>query len=259
MDPERAGVNFIRSALFMLWATLVTISVVPPIMLAAVFGKKAAYAMVWLYRRAILFGSRWMLGIIPEVRGQEHIPDEPCVFLAKHQSAWETVALQEIVPPGSYPVFVVKKELLSFPFIGWGMAALRFISIDRKAKRDALAQVVEQGCDRLKNGYTVIIFPEGTRVAPGEKKTYQPGGAFLAKKAGCKAVPIAQNVGELWPRNAFIKRPGKAIISIGPAIDPAGLTGREINRRAEEWIEAEMRRLSPHLYPEALQPLENQS
>jgi len=243
-------VNFIRSALFMLWATLVTITVVPLIMLGAVFGKKAAYAMVWLYRRAILFGSRWMLGIIPEVRGLEHIPDEPCVFLAKHQSAWETVALQEIVPRGSYPVFVVKKELLSFPFIGWGMAALRFISIDRKAGRDALAQVVEQGCDRLKNGYTIIIFPEGTRVAPGEKKAYQPGGAFLAKKAGCKAVPIAQNVGELWPRNAFIKRPGRAIISIGPAIDPTGLTGREISRRAEEWIEAEMRRLSPHLYPE---------
>lgn len=257
MDSGRPGVNFIRSALFMLWATLVTITVVPLIMLGALFGKKAAYAMVWVYRRAILFGSRWILGIIHEVRGLENIPAEPCILLAKHQSAWETVALQEVVPSGTYPVFVVKKELLSFPFIGWGMAALRFISIDRKAGRDALAQVVEQGCDRLKNGYTVIIFPEGTRVAPGERKVYQPGGAFLAKKAGCKAVPIAQNVGELWPRNAFIKRPGKAIISIGPAIDPTGLTGREISRRAEEWIEAEMRRLSPRLYPDAPHPSEN--
>jgi len=248
MDSGRAGVNFIRSALFMLWATLITVILVPLIMLGALFGKRAAYGMVGVYRRAILFGARGMLGIIPEIRGLENIPGEPCVFLAKHQSAWETVALQEVVPPGTFPVFVVKKELLRFPFIGWGMAALRFISIDRKAGRDALAQVVEQGCDRLRNGYTVIIFPEGTRVAPGEKKVYQPGGAFLAKKAGCKAVPIAQNVGELWPRNAFIKRSGKAIISIGPAIDPTGLTGREINRRAEEWIEAEMRRLSPHLY-----------
>ena len=243
--------NFLRSSLFMLWATLVTVIVVPLIVLGALFGRTATFAMVWLYRRGILFGSRWIIGIVPEIRGLENMPKEPCVFLAKHQSAWETVILQEIIPPGTDPAFVIKKELLRIPFIGWGLAALRSISIDRKGGRDALAQVVEQGCDRLKKGFTVIIFPDGTRVAPGERRAYQPGGAFLAKKAGCKAVPIAQNVGELWPRNAFIKRPGTAVISIGPAIDPTGLTGREISKRAEEWVEAEMRRLSPHLYPDA--------
>lgn len=243
--------NLVRSTLFMLWATLVTVTVVPLIVLGSLFGRTLTFAMVWSYRRGILFGSRWILGIVPEIRGRENLPPGPCVFLSKHQSAWETVALQDLIPAGTDPAFVIKKELLRIPFIGWGLAAMRSISIDRKAGRDALAQVVEQGCDRLKNGFTIIIFPEGTRVAPGEKRAYQPGGAFLAKKAGCPAVPIAQNVGELWPRNAFIKRPGKAVISIGPAIDPAGLTGREINRRAEEWIEAEMRRLSPHLYPDA--------
>lgn len=243
--------NLLRSSVFMAWAVVVNVVVIPLIALGTLLGRRVTFAMVWLYRRGILFGSRWMLGIVPEIRGLENLPQEPCVFLAKHQSAWETVALQEIIPAGTDPAFVIKKELLYIPFIGWGLMALRSISIDRKAGRDALVQVVEQGCNRLKNGFTVIIFPEGTRVAPGERRAYQPGGAFLAKKAGCKAVPIAQNVGELWPRNAFIKRPGRAIISIGPAIDPTGLSGREISRKAEEWIEAEMRRLSPHLYPDA--------
>lgn len=240
--------NVLRSALFMLWALLVTLLVAPCIIVSALFSRNAAYAMAWLFRRGIMFGARRIIGIVPEVRGLENMPKEPCVLLAKHQSAWETVALQDLIPPGTHAVFVLKKELLSFPFIGWALAAMGMISIDRKAGRDALGQVTQQGCDRLKKGYYIIIFPEGTRVAPGQKKVYQPGGAFLAKKAGCSVVPIAQNVGELWPRNAFIKRPGTAVISIGPAIDTAGLTGREINRRAEEWIEAEMRRLSPHLY-----------
>lgn len=243
--------NGLRSILFAVWAILVNLVVVPLIMGATLLGRRPTFAMVWLYRRGILFGSRWMLGIVPEIRGLENLPQEACVFLAKHQSAWETVILQDLIPVGTDPAFVIKKELLAIPFIGWGLAALRSISIDRKAGRDALTQVIEQGCDRLNNGFTIIIFPEGTRVAPGQKRPYQPGGAFLAKKAGCKAVPIAHNVGELWPRNALIKRPGKAVISIGPAIDPIGLSGREISRQAEEWIEAEMRRLSPHLYPDA--------
>ncbi len=137
------------------------------------------------------------------------------------------------------------------PFLGWGLAAMKMISIDRAAGKDALAQVVSQGGERLGQGFYVIVFPEGTRVAPGQKKRYKPGGAYLASHTGCKVVPIAHNAGELWPRQAFIKRPGTVTISIGPAIDPAGLSESEINQRAENWIEAEMRRLSPHRYPDA--------
>jgi 1-acyl-sn-glycerol-3-phosphate acyltransferase len=121
------------------------------------------------------------------------------------------------VPKGAYCVFVLKKELLSVPFIGWGLAAMKMISIDRKAGKDALDQVVQQGRERLQQGFYVIVFPEGTRVAPGQKKRYKAGGAYLATHVGCKVVPIAHNAGELWPRQAFLKKSGTVTVSIGPA------------------------------------------
>jgi 1-acyl-sn-glycerol-3-phosphate acyltransferase len=113
--------------------------------------------------------------------GRENIPAEPSVVLAKHQSAWETVGLQEVFPP---LVFVLKKELLRVPFFGWGLAAMKMISIDRAAAKDALKQVFDQGRERLSAGYWVVIFPEGTRVAPGETSRYKPGGAHLAVRSG---------------------------------------------------------------------------
>ena len=179
------------------------------------------------------------------------MPPEPCVILSKHQSAWETMTLQDYVPKGAYCVFVLKKELLSVPFIGWGLAAMKMISIDRKAGKDALDQVVQQGRERLQQGFYVIVFPEGTRVAPGQKKRYKAGGAYLATHVGCKVVPIAHNAGELWPRQAFLKKSGTVTVSIGPAFDASGMTENEVTQRAEAWIEAEMRRLSPHRYLDA--------
>jgi 1-acyl-sn-glycerol-3-phosphate acyltransferase len=99
----------------------------------------------------------------------------------------------------------------------------------------------------------VIIFPEGTRVAPGVKKRYKIGGAHLGAFSGAPVVPVALNSGEFWRRKAFIKTPGTVTVSIGPAIDPSGLSAEDINRRAETWIENEMRRISPHLYAEESQ------
>ena len=128
------------------------------------------------------------------------------------------------------------------------------ISIDRNAGKNALEQVVSQGRERLQQGYYVIIFPEGTRVAPGEKRRYKAGGAYLASQVGCQVVPVAHNAGELWPRQAFLKTPGVATISIGPAFSAAGLSEAEINQRVERWIETEMQRLSPHRYPDARTP-----
>ncbi|MDD2741903.1 MAG: lysophospholipid acyltransferase family protein, partial [Rhodocyclaceae bacterium] len=146
---------------------------------------------------------------------------------------------------------VLKKELLHLPLIGWGLAAMKMISIDRQAGKDALDQIVTQGRERLEQGYYVIVFPEGTRVAPGQKKRYKAGGAYLATHVGCKVVPVAHDAGELWPRQAFIKKPGTITISIGPAFDPTGMSESEVNQRAEAWIEAEMHRISPHRYSDA--------
>jgi 1-acyl-sn-glycerol-3-phosphate acyltransferase len=244
--------NLLRSSLFTVWAGLWTLLTAPLVIAASLLLRGLwGYRAGRLWRLGIQFGVEHILDTRPNVIGRENMPAEPCVILSKHQSAWETMTLQDCVPAGAFCVFVLKKELLRVPLIGWGLGAMKMISIDRAAGKEALERVVEQGRERLNSGFYVIIFPEGTRVAPGTTKRYKAGGAYLATRVGCKVVPVAHDAGEYWPRQAFIKRPGTVTISIGPAFDATGLPEAEINRRVEEWIEAEMRRISPHRYPDA--------
>jgi len=243
----------LRSTAFMIWAIVWSVLTAPLVVFAALLLRgRWGYHAGKMWRLGIQWGVENLLGIRPKVIGLENMPQEPCVILSKHQSAWETMTLQDYVPHGAYCVFVLKKELLSVPLLGWGLAAMKMISIDRKAGKDALDQVVQQGRERLQQGYYVIVFPEGTRVPPGQKKRYKPGGAYLATHVGCKVVPIAHDAGELWPRQAFLKKSGTVTVSIGPAFDATGMTEHEVNQRAEAWIEAEMRRISPHRYPDAV-------
>lgn len=236
---------FLRSLLF----AIVLVIVTPPY---AIFGfltfplpPRVRHRIITSWAPLVMWFVWHLLGIRFRVIGRENIPKGPAVILSKHQSAWETMALQVIFPP---LCFVLKRELLKVPFFGWGLAQIPGIAIDRKAGKDALAQVIEQGRARLAEGFWVVVFPEGTRVAPGTTRRYKPGGAWLARKAGVPVVPVAHNAGEFWRRNAFLKHPGEVTVSIGPAIDPAGLEATEINVRAEAWIEGEMRRLFPHEY-----------
>lgn len=203
------------------------------------------YRIVTVWTRIALWLIRHVTGIDWEVRGVENIPQIASVVFCKHQSGWETLALQAIFPPVS---FVLKKELLRIPFFGWGLASLPNIAIDRAAGRDALLQVIDQGRARLAEGFWVVVFPEGTRVAPGRRGRYKIGGAQLAHAAGVPLVPVAHNAGEFWPRNSFLKRPGRVVVSIGPPCYPDGLDPETLSRRAEDWIEGEMRRLFPHHY-----------
>lgn len=236
---------FLRSILFM----LAMVATTPVIVLALLLvfwlpaRQRRRFVMPWV--RLVMGLIRHILRIGHRVLGGENIPKAPCVILCKHQSAWETFALQTIFP---WTAFVYKRELHWMPFFGWGMALMPFVPIDRSAGRAALNQVVTRGGQRLAEGYSVIIFPEGTRVAPGHRKRYKAGGAWLAVQSGVPVVPVALNSGEFWGKNAFFKRPGEVTVSIGPAIDPAGLSAEEVNRCAEGWIEAEMRRISPHLH-----------
>jgi 1-acyl-sn-glycerol-3-phosphate acyltransferase len=186
-----------------------------------------------------------VLGIPYRLLGAENIPARPCVVLCKHQSAWETLMLQEVFKD---TVFVWRKEIKYLPFFGWALAVTPMIETDRSASKSALKRLVDQGRDRLANGYTVIIFPEGTRSQPGSKNRYKGGGALLAVQTGTPVVPVALNSGEFWGRNALFKTSGTVTVSVGPAIDPTGLTANEVLSRAETWIEAEMTRISPHLY-----------
>lgn len=240
-----------RSVCFMLAVVLWTVVFGLGLLAARCFPLRWRWRLAWYFRRGVMALSAHVLGITCEVRGLENLPKEPAIILSKHQSAWETVALQDLLPEHVYAVFVLKRELLSLPFIGWGLSSLGMISIDRASGRAALEQVREQGADRLRRGFWVIVFPEGTRVAPGCTRRYKQGGAHLALHTGAKVVPVALNAGEYWPRNAFLKRPGRIIISIGPVIEPQGLSEQEINARAEAWIEGEMRVLSPHRYPDS--------
>lgn len=191
----------------------------------------AHFTVWWL---ALTCGLRF------RVIGRENIPNQSCVILGKHQSAWETIAFQAIFPP---QVWVLKKSLLLLPVFGWALWALKAIAIDRSAGREALRQLVNQGKDRLARGLSVVVFPEGTRVAPGSKGKYHIGGAWLATHTGALAVPVAHNAGEFWRKNSLLKQPGIITVSVGKPIDTRGMKAEELNRMVEGWIEAEMPRL----------------
>lgn len=236
---------FIRSFLF----ALVLVVITPPYALFSFLtfplSAHTRYRVITSWTHIVLWFVWHLLGIRYTVLGAENIPAGPAVVVSKHQSAWETMALQQVFPP---LCFVMKRELFKVPFFGWALAQLPMIAIDRKAGKDALAQVVEQGRVQLAGGFWVVVFPEGTRVAPGTSRRYKPGGAWLAQHAGVPVVPVAHNAGEYWGRNAFLKRPGEITVSIGPPIDCDGRDTAQINALAQAWIETEMRRLFPHHY-----------
>jgi len=188
----------------------------------------------------MLYLLRMICGIDYRIIGAERIPGTPSIILSKHQSAWETLAFQQIFPP---QVWVLKKELLRVPFFGWGLAMTSPIAIDRNSGKAALKQIVEQGKDRLKKGFWIVIFPEGTRIAPGHKGKYRIGGAWLATHTNVLVVPVAHNAGEYWGKNALLKLPGTITVSIGDPIDPTGMDPENLNTKVESWIEAEMERI----------------
>ncbi len=193
------------------------------------------------WSRVMLWWAKLTCGLTYRVLGAENIPDHPCVILAKHQSAWETMAFQCIFPP---VVWVMKKELLRIPFFGWGLAMTSPIAIDRSAGKEALKQVTKQGKARLEMGFCVVVFPEGTRVKPGVKGKYNIGGAFLATHSGATVLPVAHNAGEFWGKNAFLKHPGTITLSIGKPIQASGMKTGELNSQVEAWIEQEMQRIA---------------
>jgi len=230
----------LRSALFALFQVAVTIPYSFVALATFPFPFATRYRVITAWSRLVLWALRSICGVHYRVIGAERLPAPPFIVLSKHQSAWETLAFQEIFPP---QVWVVKRELLWLPFFGWGLAMLAPIAIDRGSGARALRQMLEQGTERLRRGLCIVIFPEGTRVAPGERRDYQTGGAWLASKTTALVVPVALNSGDVWPRNAFLKRPGTVTVSIGAPLDSRGQSAEEINRRVRDWIESEVARI----------------
>jgi 1-acyl-sn-glycerol-3-phosphate acyltransferase len=233
---------FLRSLAFALALVVIT----PPYSLLALatlpLPRLARFRIITGWSRIVIWLARFLLGIRYSVHGAERLPQRPSIILAKHQSAWETLAFQAIFPP---QVLVVKRELLWIPFFGWGLALTSPIAIDRSRGPAALKRMAEIGKRRLQQGFWIAAFPEGTRTRPGERRPYHPGGAWLAVQCGAPVVPVAHNAGMLWGKNAFLKRPGTVTVEIGPPIDSAGADPHALNAAVETWIEGRMAVLCP--------------
>jgi 1-acyl-sn-glycerol-3-phosphate acyltransferase len=239
-------VLFLRSLLFMLLIVLATVIWAPLCFLFAPLPYAKRYYWTSRWNMFVLWAVKTVCGIRYKVKGYENLPDAPVILLSKHQSAWETIFYLYFMPRPL--VYVFKKELLYIPFFGWGIALLRMIPIDRKKGKDAFAHVVEQGRKRLADGQWIIMFPEGTRIPVGQKGKYKGGGARLAIETNTPVVPIAMNSGECWPKNSFIKQPGTITVSIGKPISPQGKSTADLMQEVENWIESEMRVISPLVY-----------
>lgn len=188
------------------------------------------------WARSMLWWLKVTCNIRHEITGVENIPNSPTIILSKHQSTWETFAFQAIFPT---QVYVLKRELLWIPIFGWGLAMSSPIAINRAAGREALKQLVEKGKDRLAKGFWVVIFPEGTRIAPKKRGKYHIGGAWLATHTETPVLPVAHNAGDFWPKG-FIKTPGIIHMHIGKPIPTVGLKTDALNQQVENWIETEM-------------------
>lgn len=232
----------LRSAIYLTGQVLSTLLLGPVMLLMTPFSFESRYAAANLWVRFNLWMLEHVCHLTYRVVGREHIPEaNGGLIFCKHQSAFETIALQAIFPP---VVFILKQELLRIPVWGWAMATLEPIAIDRQAKSQALKQILRDGVARIQAGRWVVLFPEGTRVAPGEKGNYGSSGGMLAHRAHCPVVPVAHNAGEYWGKNGFLKHPGIIEIHIGPVLDGAALGVAELNRQAEDWVESTMGRIS---------------
>ncbi len=216
----------------LVYAPLAILSFPLPILTRNRFIAQWAHLQLWLLRH--------LCRLDYQIEGRENLPAGPAIVFSKHQSAWETLAYQVILPPFTW---VLKRELLWIPIFGWGLAMLRPIAIKRGTGRRAVEQVVKQGIDRLAAGLWVLIFPEGTRLPPRTRRKYKQGGAILAAESGYPVVPIAHNAGSFWPRRGFVKHPGVVRVAIGPVIESRGRSAAEITKLSEDWIEATMARL----------------
>jgi 1-acyl-sn-glycerol-3-phosphate acyltransferase len=229
--------QFARSLLFTAFFMVFTF-------LYAIFFVVASLLLPWRGRFVLArFWGRVLLGALRaicrlryEIQGIEHLPRrEACIALMKHSSSWETFAQAALLPP---QVWVLKRELTWIPFVGWGVRLLHCIAINRGAGGAAVKQMIEQGRERLANGQWIVVFPEGTRMPPGETRRYGVGGAAIASETGARIVPVAHNAGYFWPRRGLLKKAGTIRVVIGPPIETRGRDPREINEEAQRFIEA---------------------
>ena len=192
------------------------------------------YALVRVWSWVLLRVLKWTCRLDYRIEGAEHMPAGNHIALWKHSSSWETIAMALVFPR---QVWVLKRELTWIPAVGWGIRQMHAIAIDRKSGHSAVTQVVAQGRQRLAEGDWIIIFPEGTRMPPGQTRRYGVSGAMLAAECGKLLVPVAHDAGRYWPRRGWRKRPGTIRVVIGPPVSAVGRDPREVNQEVQTWIE----------------------
>lgn len=239
--PPADAILFFRSLLFWIVFSTSLGIFVPLVLLCMLLPFRLRYRVATQWGRLSLAWLTLTCKLNYRVTGTENVPDTTSIVFCKHQSTWETLALQKFFPP---QVWVLKRELLWIPIFGWGLSTMKPIALDRGAGRKAVEQLVAQGTRRLAEGLWVVVFPEGTRVAPGKRGRYRIGGAVLAERSGHPIVPVAHNAGEFWPRRSFIKRPGTIDVVIGKPITTDGKDAAAILKEAETWIESTMDKIS---------------
>ncbi|WP_106475565.1 lysophospholipid acyltransferase family protein [Phytohalomonas tamaricis] len=241
--------NALRSLIFYIGYVLaIILSFLTLVPVALCLPLKMRFKALNLYNRFIIFWLRLVCGIRYTIEMPEPLPEGPCVLLSNHQSEWETIYLQLLKPP---VCTVLKKELLRVPVFGWALRLLEPIPLDRSKPSSALKQVFREGAQRLQDGLSILIFPEGTRVPPGARKRFNKSGVHIACRAGVPVIPIAHNAGEYWPSRTWIKSPGRLTLVVGPAIPTKGRTPDEVAAYVEGWIEDQLRRISDVPRPDA--------
>jgi 1-acyl-sn-glycerol-3-phosphate acyltransferase len=232
-------VQWFRSLLFtvflFLWTACYAVFFV---IAAALLPFRGRFALARVWGQVLMTALRLICRLGCTIEGRENLPAGNHIALIKHSSAWETFAQVLLVPPH---VWVLKRELIWVPVLGWALRLMRCIAVDRGAGGVAVRSVLEQGRKRLAEGKWIVVFPEGTRMPPGETRRYGVSGALLAAENDRFIVPIAHDAGYYWPRRGLYKRPGTIRVVIGPPIAAAGRDPREINAEAQAWIEAHAR------------------
>lgn len=230
MQILRSIVFFIfMVALIPPWVLISFLTIALPVNTAMRIISGWAHSVIWLLKI--------ICGLKHEVTGAENLPNEPVIFACKHQSAWETIALQTFLPPAAW---ILKRELLWIPIFGWGLACIKPIAINRGDKKAALRSVIDQGIKAHQQGRNIMIFPEGTRTSYGEQQNYKAGAAKLAIATEAKVVPVAHNAGKYWKRHGITKYPGTIKVAIGKPIDTKGATTVEITQTIQNWIEGKL-------------------
>jgi 1-acyl-sn-glycerol-3-phosphate acyltransferase len=227
---------YLRSLVFFAYlVAAVVVFGVPVALFGGIWPCRVSAGLSRAWARATLFGLKWICGLDYRVQGLDGLPKDGAIVLCKHQSAWETIAIRALFPVEQ--TWVLKRELIRVPVFGWALNALAPIAIDRSQGRKAIQQLLSEGRAALEAGRWVIVFPEGTRTSPGERRNYGIGGAMLAERSGYPVVPVAHNAGVFWARRSLVKYPGTIHMIVGPQIESRGRRAQEINAQVEQWIE----------------------